>query len=78
MMQLAIVLKMSHSRSLFSLFSSFQHLTVNMIILNYVTTLVSNHGPLVLEATDLPTEAQLAIIGLHFFSRFRLGNLNWP
>ena len=41
-----------------SLFSSFPQLTVNMLIIKFCWWLDYNHGPLVSEATILPTEAQ--------------------
>ena len=48
--------KMYHSRPLFSLFSSFQN--SKQIFNKFCQRLDSNHGPLVLEATALPTEPQ--------------------
>ena len=42
----------------FSLFSSFQQLTVNMFIIKSCRWLELNRGHLVLEATALPTEPQ--------------------
>ena len=50
---------MGHSLPLFSLFSSFQQLTVNMFIIKHGQWLDSNWGPLVSEATTLPTLPQL-------------------
>ena len=49
-------------RPLFGLFSSFlqfsQQLTVNMFVVKFCSWLDSNRGPLVLEATTLPTKPQ--------------------
>ena len=50
--------KLGHSRSLFSLFSSFLQLTVNMFIVKSCWWLDSNRRPLVSEPTALPTEPQ--------------------
>ena len=50
-------LKNGYSSALFSLLSSFQQLTVNIIKLCRLLDL--NNGSLVLEATALPTEPQL-------------------
>ena len=50
--------KMGHFRIVF-FFSSFQRLTVSMFIINFCHWLHSNCGPLVLEATTLPTEPHL-------------------
>ena len=49
---------MGHSRPLFSLFSSLQQLTVNMLIIKFCRCLDSHWGPLVLEATTEPSEPQ--------------------
>ena len=49
---------MGQSWPLFSLVSSFQHLTVKMIILKLCRRLDSNPGSLVLEAIALPTDPQ--------------------
>ena len=55
-LQSTITFLMCISRPLFSLFSSFEHLTVNMFIIKICCWLDSNHGPLVSESTVLPTE----------------------
>ena len=49
---------MGQSWPLFSLDSSFQQLTVKMIILKLCRRLDSNPGSLVLEAIALPTDPQ--------------------
>ena len=50
--------KMGPFPASFSLFSSFLQLTVNLFVIKSCQWLDSNHGPLVLEATALPTETQ--------------------
>ena len=42
----------------FSLFSTFQKVTVNMFIIKSCQSLDSNRVPLIWEATALPTESQ--------------------
>ena len=56
----------NHSRPLFYLFLSFQHLTVNMFIIKFYRWLDSNRGPLAGETTTLPTESQLPSPSLSF------------
>ena len=51
-------IKIGQCPATFSLFSSFQQLTVNMFIIKSCQWLDSNRGPLVSEATALPTEPQ--------------------
>ena len=51
------VLKMCNSRPLFPYFHLFKVYS-NMLIMKFCGCLKSNHGPLILEATALPTEPQ--------------------
>ena len=53
-----VILRLGHSRPLFSLFSSFQQLTENLFIIKSCQWLDSNCGTLVSEATILPSEPQ--------------------
>ena len=57
---------MHHSLPLFSLFSSFEHLTIHLFIIIFCQSLDSNCGPQVLEATSLPTEPQSLPIMLSY------------
>ena len=58
---ISYLFKKGHS---WSLFSFFQQFTVYMFIVQFRQWLDSNHGPLVLEATALPTEPQPLLIHL--------------
>ena len=60
----------------FSWISSFQQLTKYTYITKYCRRLDSNHGPLVLEATALPTEPQPLFRG-YFYSIFILCKLTY-
>ena len=66
------IIKLGHSRLLFSLFSSFQQLTVNMFIIKSCRWLNSNCGPLVSEATALPTEPQPLPTAMKLFAAWSL------